>query len=60
MPKRITPLSDVQVKNAKSQLQDCRLTDGFGIFPLITQSGGKLWRFDYRFGNKRKIIALGA
>jgi hypothetical protein len=26
----------------------------------VTPTGGKLWRLDYRFGDKRKTIALGA
>ncbi len=34
--------------------------DGFGLFLLITPTNGKLWRFDYRFDSKRKMLALGA
>ncbi len=60
MPKRIAPLSDIQVKNAKPQEKDYKLMDGFGLFLLITPTNGKLWRFDYRFDNKRKMLALGA
>ncbi len=26
---------------------------------LCSSSGGKYWRFDYRFGDKRKTLALG-
>ncbi len=60
MPKRIAPLSDAQIKNAKPQEKDYKLMDGFGLFLLITPTNGKLWRFDYRFANKRKMLALGA
>lgn len=60
MPKRIAPLSDIQVKNAKPQAQDFKLMDGFGLYLLVTPTGGKLWRLDYRIGSKRKVIALGA
>jgi len=56
----LPPLSDVQVKSAKSQTKDYKLTDGYGLYLLVTSSGGKLWNFDYRFGGKRKTIALGA
>lgn len=59
MPKRITPLSDIQVRNAKPKAQDFKLMDGFGLYLLVTPSGGKLWRFDYRYGNKRKVLAIG-
>lgn len=59
MPKRIAPLSDVQVRNAKPKEQDYKLPDGYGLFLLITPTGGKLWRLDYRIGDKRKTMALG-
>jgi len=35
MPKRITPLSDSQVKSAKPQAQDYKLMDGYGLFLLV-------------------------
>ncbi|WP_224983564.1 tyrosine-type recombinase/integrase [Geomonas agri] len=59
MPKRIPPLSDPQIRNAKPKNKDYKLMDGYGLFLLVTPSSGKLWRFDYRFGNKRKTMALG-
>jgi integrase len=60
MPKRILPLSDVQVKNAKPQQKEFKLMDGFGLFLLVTPTNGKLWRLDYRFEDKRKTLAIGA
>lgn len=60
MPKRITPLSDIQVKNAKPREKDYKLMDGYGLFLLVTPTNGKLWRLDYRINSKRKTIALGA
>lgn len=60
MPKRIAPLSDTQIKGAKSQSSDYKLADGGGMFLLVTSTGGKLWRMDYRFNNKRKTISFGA
>lgn len=60
MPKRITPLSDTQVRSAKPQDKEYKLMDGFGLFLLVTPTGGKLWRFDYRYGDKRKAMSLGA
>ncbi|MFA7061750.1 MAG: Arm DNA-binding domain-containing protein [Pedobacter sp.] len=55
MPKRIAPLSDIQVKNAKPQEKDYKLMDGFGLFLLVTPR-----RLDYRYGNKRNVLAFGA
>ena len=60
MPKRITPLSDIQVRTAKPQGKEFKLMDGFGLYLLVTPTNGKLWRFDYRYGDKRKVIAFGA
>jgi len=60
MPKRITPLSDIQIKSAKAKEKEYKLMDGFGLFLLVTPTNGKLWRFDYRLNNKRKTIAFGA
>lgn len=60
MPKRILPLSDIQVKNAKPKEADYKLSDGYGMHLLITTTGGRLWRFQYRFEGKQKLLALGA
>lgn len=59
MPKRIVPLSSVQINKAKPGNRNYKLNDGFGLYLLVTASGGKLWRFDYRFGEKRGNMALG-
>lgn len=60
MPKRIVPLSELQVRNAKPQKKEYKLMDGYGLFLLVTPTNGKLWRLDYRFGEKRKTLAIGA
>jgi hypothetical protein len=53
MPKRVTPLSDIQVKSAKPKEADYKLSDGGGMFLLVTTSGGRLWRLKYSFeGNQ--------
>ena len=35
MPKRVVPLTDVQVKNAKPKDKDYKLSDGFGLVLLV-------------------------
>ena len=60
MPKRIAPLSDIQVKNAKPREKEYKLMDGYGLFLLVTPTNGKLWRLDYRLGDKRNTISFGA
>lgn len=58
MPKRIIPLTEVQVRNAKPQEKEYKLFDGGGLYLLITPKGGKLWRFKYRFGGIEKLLTL--
>ena len=59
MPKRVLPLTEPQVKNAKPRQSDYKLSDGNGLFLLVTVAGGKLWRFRYQFGGKDKTLAMG-
>lgn len=58
MPKRIMPLNDIQVKTAKPQAKEYKLSDGGGLYLLVTPSGGKLWRLKYRFGGMEKLLTF--
>jgi len=60
MPKRIIPLSDMKIQKAKAKDKPVTLFDGGGLFLMVTPSGGKLWRFKYRFEGKEKKIAFGS
>jgi integrase len=53
-------LTDAAVKNAKPKDKAFKLTDERGLYLLVMPTGGKLWRFDYRFVGKRKTLAIGA
>lgn len=53
------PLNDRQIKNAKPKEKDYKLTDGKGLYLLITPAGGKLWRLKYRIAGKEKTLAIG-
>lgn len=59
MPKRIVPLSEIKVRTVKPEEKQITLFDGRGLFLLVTPTGGKLWRFKYRFDSKAKLISLG-
>jgi len=52
-------LTDTQIRNAKSDTKQKKLTDGGGMYLLIAPSGGKWWRLDYRFDGKRKTLSMG-
>src|ERR1700674_1039962 len=60
MPKRIAPLSDIQINKAKTAPKEYKMFDGVGLFLLVTPTGGKLWHFKYRFNGKEKKLSFGA
>lgn len=53
------PLSDTTIKNAKPKEKAYKLPDEKGMYLLVNPNGSKYFRFDYRFNNKRKTLALG-
>lgn len=53
-------LTDTAIRNTKHGDKSLKLFDGGGLFLLVAPTGGKLWRFKYRFGGKEKLLALGA
>ncbi|MBF0424675.1 MAG: integrase arm-type DNA-binding domain-containing protein [Magnetococcales bacterium] len=52
-------LTDILVRNAKPSEKAYKISDGRGMYLLVTPAGGKLWRFDCRFDGKRKTLAMG-
>ncbi|MDY0187585.1 MAG: integrase arm-type DNA-binding domain-containing protein [Syntrophus sp. (in: bacteria)] len=59
MPKQIVPLSDMKVKTAKPKDKPYKLSDVDGLYLLVTEKGGKWWRFKYRFDGKEKLLSMG-
>lgn len=54
------PLTDVQIRNAKTEGKARKLPDSAGLYLYISTTGAKSWRLDYRFADKRKTITFGA
>lgn len=52
-------LNDVTLRNAKPGDKSTRLFDSAGLYIEISPSGGKWWRFKYRFNRKEKRLSLG-
>jgi integrase len=52
-------LTDTKVRSLNARKAQYKVTDGEGLYLLITPSGGKLWRLAYRFLGKQKSLALG-
>jgi integrase len=53
-------LSDREIKSAKARDKDYKLSDGKGLYLLITKAGGKLFRLKYRFEGKEKKLSIGS
>jgi integrase len=54
------PLNEMKVRNAKPKDKPYKISDSDGLYLFVTEKGGRLWRFKYRFDAKEKLLALGA
>ncbi len=52
-------LTDTAVRRASAKSKPYKMFDAGGLFLLVTPSGGKWWRFKYRFNHKEKLLSLG-
>src|SRR6476660_7986189 len=52
-------LTDTRIRNAKLSSKPYKLSDGGGMYLLVTPDGARYWRLDYRFDGKRRTLALG-
>ena len=48
MPKRVSPLSQLKILNAKPRDKAYKLADGGGLYLEVMPSGDKLWRMKFR------------
>jgi integrase len=61
MPKRVPPLTQLQVRNAKPREKAYKLADGGGLYLEVMPAGGKLWRMKYRRPNgAENRLSLGS
>ena len=58
MPKSDVGLSEAELRTAKPADKEYKLAGGGGLYLLVTKTGGKLWRFDYRYSGKRKTASF--
>lgn len=54
MPKRIVPLIDLQIRNAKKAAKPYKLSDGGGLYLEVMPTGSKIWRMKYRQANGKE------
>lgn len=53
------PLSAMAVARAKPTNKPYKLRDERGMFLLMTPSGGRYWRFNFRFDGQYRTLAFG-
>ena len=52
-------LTDTEIRRAKATPKMYSLSDSGGLRLDVSPSGGKLWRWKYRFAGREKLMALG-
>jgi len=52
-------LTETQIRKAKPRDKAFKLSDERGLYLEISPTGGKWWRFKYRFDGKEKRLSLG-
>lgn len=52
-------LTDTAIRNTKPADKPLKLTDERGLYLLLKSNGSRWWRFDYRYGGKRKTLSMG-
>lgn len=53
------PLTDLAIKNLKPRNKSYRVADGGGLCIEVSCTGGKYWRYRYRFHGKPQMYTLG-
>ena len=53
------PLTDTKLRNTKPAATPYKLADSGGLFLHVHPSGGKRWRYKYRFAGKEKLLSIG-
>ena len=53
------PLTDIKIRSAKPREKSYKLSDSGGLYLEVSPSGGKYWRWKYRFAGKEKRLAFG-
>ncbi len=52
-------LTDTEIKRAKTTERAYSMGDGGGLYLWVKPTGGKLWRWSYRFEGKEKLMSFG-
>jgi integrase len=53
-------LTDTAIRRSHPTEKPYKLADGKGLYLLVSPSGGKLWRWKYRYDGKEKLMPFGS
>src|SRR5215467_4177756 len=53
-------LTESGVRASRPKERPYKVFDERGLFLLVAPTGGRLWRFRYRYGGVEKLLALGS
>ena len=53
-------LTDTEIRKTRAKSNAYRMSDGGGLYLLLTPAGGKLWRWKYRFDGREKLMTFGS
>ena len=53
-------LTATAINAAKPKAKAYKLSDGLGLYLLISPAGGRLWRMNYRFLGQQKTLSFGS
>src|ERR1035438_451969 len=52
-------LTDTEIRKSKAAEKAYSMGDGGGLYLWVKPTGGKLWRWSYRFDGNEKLMSLG-
>ena len=52
-------LTDIKIKKAKPSEKPYKLSDSGNLYLWITPTGGRIWRWAYKFEGKAKLMTFG-
>lgn len=55
----IRMLTNAMIRSIRPLRHARKLTDGGGLYLLVAPTGGRYWRYNYRYNGKYKTLALG-
>ena len=58
-PRTRNALTDADVRALKAADKPYKVTDGDGMYVLISPTGAKSFRFDYRVAGRRETLTIG-